>query len=361
MGIYGKLTWDQRPSAKNPRNSEGAFARLPDGSILFAYSRYCGDDWEDAAACEIAGIISKDNGDTWGEPFCIVSPKEYGVHNVMSVSMLELKDGSIGVVHSIKELDGRTTVAMSVTRDGREYTHRRCQCNFRSGYYVMNNDRVERLRDGRIILPVSFFASSDGGNGNPGRLEYRGIGYYLVSTDEMQSLTMLPPQFTQTEPYSTTGIQEPGLLERQDGVLWSYGRTDRGWQYECFSFDGLKTVTPSQQSRFSSPISPMKIKRNPYTGDLVAVWNPIPVYNGRKGPFSGYGFGRTPFAIARSTDDGKTWGELVLLEDDEERGYCYPAIFFVDEKTLLVGYCRGGVEDGSCLIALGIQKLTIDF
>ncbi len=40
----------------NPRNSEGCFLQLEDGRIAFAYSRFCGDDWQDNAACDICVI-----------------------------------------------------------------------------------------------------------------------------------------------------------------------------------------------------------------------------------------------------------------------------------------------------------------
>ena len=38
----------------NPRNSEGAFVELKDGRILFAYTRYKGASWADAATADIA-------------------------------------------------------------------------------------------------------------------------------------------------------------------------------------------------------------------------------------------------------------------------------------------------------------------
>ena len=31
----------------NPRNSEGSFERLADGTLIFAYTRYMGDEWDD--------------------------------------------------------------------------------------------------------------------------------------------------------------------------------------------------------------------------------------------------------------------------------------------------------------------------
>ena len=49
----------------NPRNSEGAFVELKDGRILFAYTRYKGASWADAATADIVGRISTDGGRTW--------------------------------------------------------------------------------------------------------------------------------------------------------------------------------------------------------------------------------------------------------------------------------------------------------
>ena len=72
--FYGKLTLDLIPGPGNPRSSEGDFHRLPDGSILFAYSRFCGENSGDDARCDIFGILSRDKGESWGEPFPHVPP-----------------------------------------------------------------------------------------------------------------------------------------------------------------------------------------------------------------------------------------------------------------------------------------------
>ena len=56
----------------NPRNGEGSFIRLAGGEILHVYSRYVGFDYHDDCRAEIAGIISRDEGETWGEPFTIL-------------------------------------------------------------------------------------------------------------------------------------------------------------------------------------------------------------------------------------------------------------------------------------------------
>ena len=48
----------------NPRNSEGSFATLADGGVMFAYTRYNGKSWADAAAADICARYSSDGGRT---------------------------------------------------------------------------------------------------------------------------------------------------------------------------------------------------------------------------------------------------------------------------------------------------------
>ena len=93
-------------------------------------------------------------------------------------------------------------------------------------------------------------------------------------------------------------------------------------------------------------------------GDIIAVWNPIPVYNGRSQKFDGvWHGGRTLLVYAISKDDGKTWLEMKEIENDETGGFCYPAIHETNDAILL-GYCAGGVEDrGGCLTRLRISKI----
>ena len=76
----------------NPRNSEGSFVKLNDGSIMFAYTRYRGNSWDDHATADIVAIKSADGGRTWSD-YSILQPNRAA--NVMSVSLLRLQDGRI--------------------------------------------------------------------------------------------------------------------------------------------------------------------------------------------------------------------------------------------------------------------------
>jgi len=208
----------------------------------------------------------------------------------------------------------------------------------------MNNDRVEKLASGRIIMPLAFHR--DG----------RAVDVFLYSDDDGETWAEAPGAVYPNFPHSSSGLQEPGIIEKKNGVLWGYARTDHMYQYEYFSMDGGMHWTEAQPSRFTSPNSPMKIKRHP-SGDLYAIWNPVPMYNGRVRTPAGWG--RTPFVWAVSKDDGATWSDYTVIEGKEENGYCYPAIFFTDDNAMLVGYCAGGPEDGICLARLTIKKVYI--
>ena len=85
----GRLLHTLSPSAANPRNSEGAFVRLNKQELLFVYSRYCGDSWQDHASADLYALRSKDLGESWGEPFLLLSRQEEGAQNLMSVSLIQ--------------------------------------------------------------------------------------------------------------------------------------------------------------------------------------------------------------------------------------------------------------------------------
>jgi hypothetical protein len=64
--------------AGNPRNSEGAFATLTDGRLLFAYTRYTDGRGGDNDKADIAGVYSSDNGRTWGRSRILEQQPDHG-------------------------------------------------------------------------------------------------------------------------------------------------------------------------------------------------------------------------------------------------------------------------------------------
>lgn len=75
----GQILLDIPPAPGNPRNSEGAFLALRDGSLLFAYSRFRGESDADHAGADIVGIRSRDGGESWSAPETLLSAQALGL------------------------------------------------------------------------------------------------------------------------------------------------------------------------------------------------------------------------------------------------------------------------------------------
>ena len=87
------------PTKENPRNSEGSFARLNSGRIIFYYTQFYGGAADESPA-RIAAIHSDDGGRTWSAPQPIV--ENAGGNNVMSVSLLRLASGKLALFYLVK-------------------------------------------------------------------------------------------------------------------------------------------------------------------------------------------------------------------------------------------------------------------
>lgn len=103
-------------------------------------------------------------------------------------------------------------------------------------------------------------------------------------------------------------------------------------------------------------------------GRLLAVWNPVPMYNGRRNETGGvWTGGRNPLCATLLDRNGvcnhpveKGLGELPIMiteiENDENRGFCYTAICELENGDILLGYCSGK-EYNHCLSTITIRKI----
>ena len=335
----------------NPRNGEGAFLRLKDGSILFCYTEYIGQSWNDHADARLSCVLSRDEGETWGEKRVILE-KPADSKNVMSVSLLRLGNGDIGLFYIFKNLDGTDNIFLLRSADEGQTWAAPLSCMGSctdTDYYVLNNDRVLRLQSGRLLYAAarhSIYRVKD--RLAPGAL------CFFCSDDDGRTWYKTAQELEMPFPGDPVGFQEPGLYQYPDGRLWCYIRTGLGCQFQCFSQDGGTTWSiPEPNYFFSSPPSPMLVKDvGAYT---VAVFNPEPNYNGRP---SGEPWGRTPLVCAVSTDRGKTFSReaIYAIEDDRANGYCYPAILACRDSFLLAYYHSNGT--GICLNSCKIVKIA---
>lgn len=354
--LENKIVLDLPPGPGNPRNSEGSFFELRDGRLLLIYSRFVGDDSNDHAKARLCARYSSDAGESWSDDSIIVTPGEDEAMNVMSVSLLRLGNGDIGLFYLLRRSwhDMRMQLRRS-SDEGRTWSAP-VQCMPAAGYYVVNNDRVIRLASGRLAIPAAWHRKLSDANASSA-LDWRGLASFFLSDDDGRTWRESRGYCSLPVAHTKTGLQEPGVVEMPNGVLWGWARTDLGRQYEFFSWDEGESWSPPAPSRFTSPASPLAMKRIPGSNRMLAVWNPAPNYETR--PLGPVGHDRTPLvgAIGQGTE---AWGRAVVLEgaDGVDAGYCYTGILFLKD-TVLLAYCAGGEGDRGMLNRLRIRKMSL--
>lgn len=331
------------PGPGNPRNSEGDFIRLADGRILFVYTHFTDGAGDDSGAF-LAGRISSDNGATWSDKDIVVVANE-GKQNIMSVSLLRLKDNSIALFYLRKNSDTDNRLYMRISYDEAESWSKPVLCfKDHPGYYVVNNDRVIMLSGGRLIAPAAMHNDR-----RQKKFESSAAIICYYSDNNGKSWKRGSTIIRNKEVI----LQEPGVVELKDGRLMMFCRTTAGCQYISFSEDRGDTWSECRPSEIISPLSPASIERIPSTGDLLMVWN-----NTRPAPGS-EGL-RTPMNVAISKDEGATWQNVKTIEDAPHGWYCYTAIEFIADKVILA-YCAGDRRSANGLETTQITEFPVEW
>lgn len=337
------------PTQEFPRNSEGAFVTLKDGSLLFIHTQFYGGA-SDHSAARLVARGSRDGGRTWDAAPRTVSENEGGA-NVMSVSLLRLQDGRLALFYLLKNswLDCRPHVRFS--SDEAATWSAPVRMTNAPGYFVLNNDRVIQLRGGRLLAPVAFHRARGEDPDSSKSFDGRALALWLISDDAGATWSEAPQWQALPVPATRTGLQEPGVVELTDGSLLSWFRTDQGVQFECRSTDQGRTWSAVAQGPMHSPTSPASLKLLP-DGSLLGVWND------QGGDFDFVAGKRTPLVAAVSRDGGRTWPVKRLLEEDPDGWYCYTAIHLLEDAVLLA-YCAGDSKVGG-LNRLRLRRLPLD-
>jgi len=331
-GVEDVLKLDTGPD--NPRNSEGDFITLNDGRVLFIYTHYTGTSADDHATAYLAGRYSSDKGETWTKEDTKIIDQE-GAMNVMSVSLLRLQNGDIALFYLKKNSTFDCIPIMRISKDeAKTWSDPEPCIRDKEGYFVLNNNRVIQLKNGRLLLAVALHQS-------PGDEKFSNLGrlwsYYSDDNGKTWKAS------TEVSNPGKIVTQEPGMVELKNGNILMYARTTANVQYFSYSKDQGETWSDVEPGNLKSPCSPATIARIPSTGDLLVVWND-----------NGVDQNRTPLNIAVSKDDGKTWINNKILENNPKGSYCYSAIHFTGDDVLL------GYFDWST-VGITIKKIDIDW
>ena len=328
--LGAEIVLELKPTAENPRNSEGDFVWLKDGTLLFAWSRFYqagkheNGSWDNGGA-DIACRRSSDGGRTWsGKDEILVRNTAM---NLMSVSFLRLADGRIALFYIEKESAAVYKAMMRTSADEAKTWSDAVEITacLPPGMYVLNNARVIQLGSGRLLVPVAWhLPKPEGGHTAEARLA-------CLRSDDAGATWAAGAW---ADVYDGDGrrvvSQEPGVIELKDGRVMMWARTDARAQYAGYSSDGGVTWSAFGPTELAGPRSPATIERLK-TGELIAVWNDHRGHDERGGI-------RAPLSLALSRDEGRTWSPSVTLEENLTDFLCYTALVETGDD-LLLAYC----------------------
>ncbi|WP_372720787.1 sialidase family protein [Novipirellula sp.] len=338
------------PTSENPRNSEGDFIQLKDGRLLFVYTHFTGGGGDHASA-HLAGRYSADGGKTWDATDTRILENEAGF-NIMSVSLLRLADGRIAMFYLSKQslLDCRPVVRFSSDEAATWSPPQTIVPDSQVGYYVLNNDRVIQLKDGRLVMPMALHNSPKWE-----KPDWAGRVLCYLSDDAGSTWRVSKTILETLDPSSGKRYlaQEPGVVQLRDGRVMMFVRSNAGSQQISHSDDGGETWSPLLPSTLLSPTSPATIERIPGSDRLVCVWND---HTNIAAELQGK---RTPLSLAISEDEGKTWRQSLTLFDNPSGWYCYTAIEFTADAMLL-GHCAGDRKENNGLAETQVTRIELE-
>ena len=146
------LVW--QATKENPRYTEGSIIERADGSLLFAATEFHGSG-SDFAKAHIVGRTSTDGGRTWSEKR--VLQENTGGLNVMSVTLRRLSSG-LALFYLQKNDFNDLDMYLRVSKDEGQSFGEPTLVTEDAGYHVVNNDRVTQLSTGRLLVPAASTA-----------------------------------------------------------------------------------------------------------------------------------------------------------------------------------------------------------
>ena len=349
------------PTAEIGKNNITAMFTVPDGRIGVNIFRV-----RDVKAHALTDFLtgfndiafSSDGGRTWTDPVRLNLPDPMLLPDIQNTvsdhlvvnTVMPDGEGNMMIFATIRTDNNQcTSVLLCRTKDFVTFTPWKHTFE-KKGYFVINNDRIIRLKSGRILIPTALHGFDD----------YRITGgktSFFYSDDNGETwLESTTVSAFPSEAGQRNGLQETGVCELADGTVWALARTAVGCHYQQFSTDGGETWSVPGPSVFLGPLSPLTMKRAS-DGRLVTVWNPIP---GLRNEIVGGGWSiRTPIVIAASADEGQTWTRYRVMDDAVEGNYCYPTIYADGEGYLLVSYYYTELGNPTSMAQSKIKRIEL--
>lgn len=295
---------------------------LKDGNILaawFAGSKEGADD--------VAIWISKRDSGVWSFPVKTACEKQLPHWNPI---LFVKEDGTVLLFYKVGRILSEWYTKLIISKDnGSTWSKPIELVEGDSGGRGPVRNKIIKLSNGNLLAPGSTengiwkaFAdiSVDGGKTwvKSSDIEIKGMKYM----DPKNIISDIP---VTDQSFKGAGVIQPTLWESQKGVVHALLRSTEGKIYRSDSMDSGRTWSyayPTVLPNNNSGIDVVKLDN----GVLVLAYNPVGVNWGK----------RTPMQLSVSFDNGITWANDLVLEN-EEGEYSYPAII-TDGKYIYVSY-----------------------
>ncbi|HAA72443.1 MAG: hypothetical protein CMJ70_06565 [Planctomycetaceae bacterium] len=298
-----------------PRSSEGDMIVTRSGDLLAVYSFYYDGKGHDGSPARLVASLSKDDGRTWSPTWTVADRDKGSQGNVMSASLLRATNGDLLLAYYDRTptMPAKGMVLRRSMDEGRSWSDRTVMTPGTGNRHAANNACLTRLSTGRIVLAVREYI---GGIRWP---------YVCYSDDDGRTWKAgqhVPDPGLTRQQKRGQNVNEPSLCELADGRLLMTMRSIAGGQFFSWSRDAGETWEKPILSPLLGECSPAVLRRIPGTEDILALWT------------YGYG-GRTPLVSAISSDGGKTWKHLKLIEQSRYHAYCYASCVFRGDRVYL--------------------------
>jgi hypothetical protein len=308
-----------KSSPWNPRMTEGDLVALKDGSLLVVYSDYNTEVGWDGSPARLCARRSTDGGRTWSKPWVVAKPGKGSAGNIMSVSLTYARNGDLLMAYHDKtpQMKAKGMVLRRSKDNGKTWGPRMPITPNNGNRHIANNACFRWLTGRRLLLSCREYVRE-----RVGTVRWPYCAYSDDDGRTWKAGKHVPDPGLDDKLKAGQNVNEPSVAELPDGRLLMTMRSIAGGQFFSYSSDRGETWAKPYLSPLRGQCSPAAIRRIPGTGDVLAVWT--------------YGFrGRTPLVSAVSSDGGKTWKHLKLVEQSLAHGYCYTSITFVGDRVAM--------------------------
>jgi predicted neuraminidase len=333
LGCIGTCLWlatglavaaDSSPLVRKWQGIPG-LERTPNGRVFVSW--YSGGDKEPARENTVLLSWSDDDGHSFTEPVPMALPRE----SERTFDPMLWRDPLGRLWYVFNRGDAKHAVHGVHVRvcEDPDASVPKWSEEFRLGFdeapYAFRINKPTVLSNGNWVLPVTH-AKQPVHEWFAGRQQLQGVA---ITGDQGKSWKLTGAL---EAPYWAL---ENMIVELHDGRLWMLIRTNDGVLWESHSADGGQTWNPATASKIANPGSRFFIRRLA-SGNLLLVNH----YRNK---------GRSHLTAQRSTDDGKTWNEGLLL--DERSNVSYPDGVQASDGLIWIVYDRERYKQGEILIA----------